>query len=148
MSINGTVRVGFTSFDLQDCLPPAKPFHDPMQGQVLYVRGEQQALWFSLDLLMLSVPLCVRIRQDLSEELGVPVSHIVLHVTHNHTAQIEEELLKTGYEAWVGCLLEAARRAMHAAEPASVAHIRQNVPDGVFVRRRQNFGAELGDLCT
>ena len=148
MSIDQTVRVGLASFDLKNGLPPAKPFHDPMQGQVLYVCGDQQALWFSLDLLMLSVPLCTQIRQELSEQLGVPASHIVLHVTHNHTAPIEEELLKAGYEAWVGCLVEAARRAMRAAEPASVAHIRQNVPDGVFVRRRQHLGPDLGDLCT
>jgi hypothetical protein len=148
MSIDGTVRIGLAAFDLRKCLPPAKPFHDPMEGQVLYACGDQHALWFSLDLLMLSVPLCARIRQELSDQLGVPASHIVLHVTHNHTAPIEEELLKTGYEKWVDCLIEAARRAMHAAEPASVAHIRQNVPDGVFVRRRQHFGPDLGDLCT
>ncbi len=148
MSIDQTVRIGLASFDLKNCLPPAKPFHDSMEGQVLYACGDQQALWFSLDLLMLSVPLCARIRQELSKQLGVPAAHIVLHVTHNHTAPIEEELLKTGHKVWVDCLIEAARRAMHAAEPASVAHIRQNAPDGVFVRRRQHFGKDLGDLCT
>ncbi len=148
MSIDGTVRIGLAAFDLKKCLPPTKPFHDPMEGQVLYACGDQHALWFSLDLLMLSVPLCARIRQELSEQLGVPAAHIVLHVTHNHTAPIEEKLLKAGYEGWVDCLVEAAKRAMREAEPASMAHIRRTVPKGVFVRRRQNCGSDLGDLCT
>lgn len=147
MSPYGAVRIGFASFDLKDTFSPKKPFHDPLEGQVFYACGEQQALWFSLDVTMFPVPFCLQIREAIAGQLNMSASQIVLHSTHNHTGPDAEEMLQGGHEKWVHCLVKAARQAMDNAEPACMAHIRQKIPEGIFIRRRQNFGLNLGDLC-
>lgn len=139
-------EIGFASFDISYCLPPTKPFANSLMGQVMYAGGDQRALWFSLDMLMLSVSLCSKLRADLSSRLNIPADGIVIHVMHNHTSMDDGPLLGSGYDDWLQILTDSAQEAMSSARSAYYSHIRCATPSGVFVRRRQKID-DIGKLC-
>jgi len=139
-------EIGFASFDISICLPATKPFANPLMGQVMFVGGDQSALWISLDMLMLSAPLCSKLRTDLSNRLNIHADAIVIHVMHNHTSLDDTPLLGSGYDDWLELLVNASFKAISNAEPAYYTHLRCPTPPGVFVRRRQKID-NLGEMC-
>ena len=145
-ALSMAAEIGFASFDISSCLPATKPFANPLMGQVMFANGDQKSLWISLDMLMLSAPLCSKLRADLSSQLNIPAEAIAIHVMHNHTSLDDTPLLGSGYDDWLKMLADASLEAVSNAEPAYYTHLRCPTPPGVFVRRRQIID-DLGKLC-
>ncbi len=64
----------------------SRGIHDPLKAQVLQIKsGDSSALIISMDLLAVQTQFSDKLRALISEENGIPASHILLACSHTHS---------------------------------------------------------------
>jgi hypothetical protein len=108
---------------------------DPIRAEVLVLDdGETRAAIVTFDLLAAVEPLVEATRKAVSEEAGVPIDHVMVAVSHNHSGP--------GYEAGSSYALmvddkvrQAAREAVSKLETVSIGYGEDRI--GFSINRRK-----------
>ena len=124
----------------------AASVHDPLYAKAFYITyGESSVLVISADVCEIDVGVCTALRQKLSQQHALPVSHVLICPTHTHSGpalakmdgwgDVDLDYLHTVFEPRV---LRAAQRAAESREP-----VQMGVASGksrVGVNRREPNG--------
>ncbi len=147
-------RVGFSRVDITpaESLPmggyiarnePAAGTHDPLYVKAIAFRlGEASAILLSLDILHVSHTWSRRLRETISQKVGLQLENILVAATHTHSGPAvffpiithTEEIARYEESLFANCLT-VAEKAFASAEP-SVMRIGRGRSRGVVMNRR------------
>ena len=128
------IAAGFGSADLAEVFPEKKPFREPCEVKIFYLRtGDGPAVWAVLDFMDFDLKTVRTLKQTLAAELQLDHSHIHIVTTHNHgSATCDAIDLDRLASKCAGAAREAARNAV----PALIRSARTRLPgQHNFIRR-------------
>ena len=120
--------------------------------------GDTKVVLIATDLCVLSMAEAARLRAGVAEALGIPVSHVLLNLSHNHSAPALPEFMamtdtaedipfRTRYEQDLGrWLVEAAVEADARLQPARVGCGWGESAIGVYRRETRDGHDVLGEV--
>ena len=120
------IAAGFGSADLAEVFPEKKPFREPCEVKIFYLRtGDGPAVWAVLDFMDFDLKTVRALKQALAAEIKTKLAHVHIVTTHNHGSAVCDAIdLGRLASQCAGAARDAARNAV----PALIRSARTRLP--------------------
>lgn len=148
----GTGKIGMRLFG-----DPIQAIESDLTGTVLVLGdGETKLALIATDLCVIHPPAVNALRQKVADALGIPRSHVMFNLSHNHSAPAlpdyipdppEQKRLKTIYQEKLGAwLVEAATEAAQKLQPTRIGAGWGESHIGIYRREMRDGRDVLGEV--